>query len=70
MIKKYLQFKHFRLAVRKLLGVSIDPVPVEDIETEAYDYENDHDTSEYCPNLALVSIDAIIIKGWVNPCHR
>ncbi|PSN39905.1 Condensin complex subunit 2 [Blattella germanica] len=47
-IKKFSQ-----LTMRRLTAVSLDPEPVEDDQPSGYDYNNDHDTSEYCPNVAL-----------------
>jgi hypothetical protein len=38
-----------------VIRVSVHPAPYEGDEPSGYDYENDHDTSEYCPNVALVS---------------
>jgi hypothetical protein len=35
--------------------VGVHPAPYEDDEPSGYNYENEHDTSEYCPNVALVS---------------
>jgi hypothetical protein len=43
------------LELRKAAHVNIHPAPYEDDEPSGYDYENDHDVSEYCPNVALVS---------------
>lgn len=42
--------------------MSVRPGPYEDDEPSGYDYENDHDTSEYCPNVALVSTVKSVIK--------
>jgi hypothetical protein len=45
----------FRLELRKVACVNIHPAPYEEDEPSGYDYENDNDVSEYCPNVALVS---------------
>lgn len=45
----------FRLELRKAARVNVHPAPYEDDEPSGYDYENDNDASEYCPNVALVS---------------
>jgi len=42
--------------------MSVHPGLYEDDEQSGYDYENDHDTSEYCPNVALVSTVKSVIK--------
>jgi len=42
--------------------MSVHPDLYEDNEPSGYDYENDHDTSEYCPNVALVSTVKSVIK--------
>jgi len=42
--------------------MSVHPGLYEDNEQSGYDYNNDHDTSEYCPNVALVSTVKSIIK--------
>jgi hypothetical protein len=38
-----------------VIHVSLHRAPYEDDEPSGYNYDNDHDTSEYCPNIALVS---------------
>lgn len=38
-----------------MVCVSEHPAPYEGDEPSSYNYENDLDTSEYCPNVALVS---------------
>jgi len=43
--------------------MSVHPVLYEDDEPSGYDYENDHDTSEYCPNVALVSTVKSVMKS-------
>jgi hypothetical protein len=57
----------FRLELRETSCVSVHPGPYEDSEPSGYDYENDHDTSEYCPNVALVST-VNCIKVFVSLC--
>jgi hypothetical protein len=52
----------FRLELRDVSCVSVHPSLYEDNETSGYDYENDLDTSEYCPNVALVSTVKSVIK--------
>jgi hypothetical protein len=52
----------FRLELREASCMSVRPGPYEDDEPSGYDYENDHDTSEYCPNVALVSTVKSVIK--------
>jgi len=42
--------------------MSVHPGLYEDNEPSGYDYDNDHDTSEYCPNVALVSTVKSVIK--------
>ena len=42
--------------------MSVHPGLYEDNEPSGYDYENDHDTSEYCPNVALVSTVKSVIE--------
>jgi hypothetical protein len=42
--------------------VSVHPAPYEDDGPCGYDYENDHDASEYCPNVALVSTVSSALK--------
>ena len=45
--------------------MSEHPGLYEDNEPSGYDYENDHDTSEYCPNVALVST----VKSALKPLY-
>ena len=52
----------FRLELREASCMSVHPGLYEDDEQSGYDYENDHDTSEYCPNVALVSTVKSVIK--------
>jgi hypothetical protein len=52
----------FRLELSEASCMSVHPGLYEDDETSGYDYENDHDTSEYCPNVALVSTVNSVIK--------
>jgi hypothetical protein len=52
----------FRLELRDLSCMSVHPGLYEDSEPSGYDYENDLDTSEYCPNVALVSTVKSVIK--------
>ncbi|XP_021916481.1 condensin complex subunit 2 isoform X3 [Zootermopsis nevadensis] len=47
-----------QLELRKVVCVSEHPAPYEGDEPSSYDYENDLDTSEYCPNVALNDMDA------------
>jgi len=42
--------------------MSEHPGLYEDNEPSGYDYDNDLDTSEYCPNVALVSTVKSVIK--------
>ena len=52
----------FRLELREASCISVDPGLYEDNEPSGYDYDNDHDTSEYCPNVALVSTVKSVVK--------
>jgi hypothetical protein len=55
----------FRLELKDTSGMSVHPGLYEDDEPSGYDYENDHDTSEYCPNVALVST----VKSALQPLY-
>jgi hypothetical protein len=52
----------FRLELRDVSCKSVHPGRYEDSEESGYDYENDLDTSEYCPNVAVVSTVKSVIK--------
>jgi len=52
----------FRLELREASCMNVHPGLYEDDEPSGYDYENDLDTSEYCPNVALVSTVKSVIK--------
>jgi len=56
----------FRLELREASCGSVHPDLYEDNEPSGYDYENDHDTSEYCPNVALVST----VKSVTKPLYQ
>jgi hypothetical protein len=45
--------------------MNVHPGLYEDDEPSGYDYENDHDTSEYCPNVPLVST----VKSALKPLY-
>ncbi|XP_069674323.1 condensin complex subunit 2 isoform X2 [Periplaneta americana] len=51
-IKRFAQ-----LELTKYRVIGVHSIPYEDDQSADYNYENDHDTSEYCPNVANDDLD-------------
>ncbi|KAJ4449682.1 hypothetical protein ANN_01086 [Periplaneta americana] len=47
----------FQIELTKYRVIGVHSIPYEDDQSADYNYENDHDTSEYCPNVANDDLD-------------